>query len=143
MTSTLVDTNVLVDILGGPGLGAWSQFALVRCALEGELVINPIIWAELSASYGSEEDLEAAFSHLPVGRLELPFEAGFPAGQAHAAYRKAGGLREKTLPDFLIGGHASVGGLRLLTRDANRFRHHFPNVILLTPETLPMPDTHP
>jgi len=41
--------------------------------------------------------------------------------------------RSGVLPDFFIGGHAAVIGLRLLNRDALRYRRYFPNIELVTP----------
>jgi predicted nucleic acid-binding protein len=138
MISTLVDTNVLIDMLGGDSpQRLWSRDALERCLLDGVLVINPIIWAELSASPMTEAELVTRFSVLSLQREGIPFEAAFAAGSAHRQYRLAGGRRERTLPDFLIGAHAAFAGHRLLTRDGARYATYFPTIELITPETHP------
>lgn len=136
MTSTVVDTNVLIDVLG-PASPArtWSLSALERCRDEGELVVNPVIWSELSASTLSEAEINLAFGWLGLKRESLSYEAASQAGKAHFAYRRSGGLRERTLPDFLIGAHATVRSHRLLTRDAVRYRAYFPALDIISPET--------
>jgi hypothetical protein len=45
-----------------------------------------------------------------------------------------GGTRTSTLPDLLIGAHAAVLGLTLLTRDTARYRTYFPNLQLVVPD---------
>lgn len=138
MTSTVVDTNVLIDMLG-PATPArmWSLGALKRCAEEGELILNPVIWSELSASPLSELEITLAFGWLGMKRETLSYDAAFHAGKAHFSYRRSGGLRERTLPDFLIGAHAVVRSHRLLTRDAARYRAYFPSLDIISPETHP------
>lgn len=64
----------------------------------------------------------------------IPSAAAFLAGHAHAAYRRAGGMREAVLPDFLIGAHAAVTARPLLTRDPRRIATHIPGATLITPD---------
>ncbi|CDN49167.1 type II toxin-antitoxin system VapC family toxin [Neorhizobium galegae] len=138
MTSTVVDTNVLIDMLGSATPArTWSLRALKRCAEEGELILNPVIWSELSASPLSELEIVLAFGWLGMKRETLSYDAAFQAGKAHFSYRRSGGLRERTLPDFLIGAHAVVRSHRLLTRDAARYRAYFPSLDIISPETHP------
>lgn len=138
MTSTVVDTNILIDMLGPDRPQRnWSFNALKRCLEEGELVLNPIVWSELATSPLSELELNLAFGWLRMRREPLSYEAAFVAGKAHYAYRRAGGLRERTLPDFLVGAQAEARGHRLLTRDAARYRSYFPALDILSPETHP------
>jgi predicted nucleic acid-binding protein len=138
MTSTLVDTNVLIDFLGpASAQRAWSVQALERCLLDGDLVINTIIWSELAVSSLSQTELTSVFVVLGLRREAMSFDAAFAAGKAHRRYRLAGGKRERTLPDFLIGAQAAHGGHRLLTRDGPRYATYFPTVELITPETHP------
>jgi predicted nucleic acid-binding protein len=59
--------------------------------------------------------------------------AAFLAGKAFIEYKRRGGSRASPLPDFFIGAHAAVAGLRLLTRDPTRYRSYFPTVEVLAP----------
>lgn len=111
--------------------------ALEQCIADGMLVINTVIWSELASSSLTETELNSSFGMLALKREALPFEVAFAAGKAHRKYRLAGGTKERTLPDFLIGAHAAIGGHRLLTRDGPRYSSYFPTVPLITPETHP------
>lgn len=131
---TLVDSSVLLDVLTADAAwGQWSQQALARAGDEGRLVINPIIYAEISTGFDKIEDLDDAVPPGDFEREPLPYEAGFLAGKAFLAYRGQGGQRRSPLPDFYIGAHAAVRGYRLLTRDVPRYRTSFPSLPLLTP----------
>ncbi|MEI7742805.1 MAG: PIN domain-containing protein [Chloroflexota bacterium] len=129
-----MDSNVLIDILGDPGpWTAWSADALAAIAEEHELVINPVVYAEIAVGYESIEELEAAIPTSLLRREEIPYPAAFLAATCFRDYRRRGGIRTGVLPDFLIGAHAAVAGLRLLTRDARRFRTYFPTLDIIAP----------
>lgn len=135
MRRFLVDTNVIVDVLSrDPNGYGWSAATLLRCADEGPLAINPIIYAELSVGFERIEDLDLALPATDWLRLPLPWSAGFLAGRAFRGYRRRGGSRSRPLPDFYIGAHAAVEDLTLITRDVARFRTYFPTVRLVAPE---------
>jgi len=130
----LVDSNVLLDIAtADPRWSPWSTGALEQAANEAPLVINPLIYAEVSIRFTRIEDLEQAVPSDLFRRDALPYEAGFLAGKAFISYRRRGGNRTSPLPDFFIGAHAAVADLRLLTRDATRYRTYFPTVELIGP----------
>ncbi|WP_349361991.1 type II toxin-antitoxin system VapC family toxin [Streptomyces sp. PH10-H1] len=132
--STLVDSCVLLDLaLDDPTWGQWSADALAEAADEGPLVINPIVYAEVSVGYDAVEDLDFFLPATEYRREALPFPAGFLAGKAFLKYRRAGGAKTSPLPDFYIGAHAAVAGHRLLTRDKARYATYFPTVTLITP----------
>lgn len=134
MDAVLVDSNVLLDVAtNDPAWGGWSAEALERTADEAILVINPLVYAEVSIGFDAIEDLEAALPIDLYRREALPYEAGFLAGKCFLHYRRAGGLKRSPLPDFYIGAHAAVAGYRLLTRDATRYRTYFPNLALIAP----------
>ena len=131
----LVDSNVIIDVrTEDPVWFAWSAGALSAAADRYELAINPIIYAELSVDAERIEELDAELPESDYRRLPLPYEAGFLAGKAFVSYRRAGGERRSSLPDFYIGAHAAVRGLTLLTRDAARYRTYFPTVTLISPK---------
>ncbi len=107
---------------------------LARCADSGTLVINPIVYAEVSVSFARIEDLDDVLSDEAYVRAPLPWEAAFLAGKCFLEYRRRGGARRSPLSDFYIGAHAAVAGLPLLTRDARRYRTYFPSLHLLAPQ---------
>ncbi len=134
MSRVLVDSNVLLDVMTESGEWfEWSAGALERCANEGELAINPIVYAEVSVRFERIEELEDALAPGQFLRLPLPWEAAFLAGKCFVAYRRRGGVRPSALPDFYIGAHAAVSRLRLLTRDTRRYRTFFPGLELVAP----------
>jgi predicted nucleic acid-binding protein len=135
MPGTLVDSNVVLDVLTeDPRWFKWSSSALERCANEGKLYINPVVYAEVSVRFKTIEEFEASLPREFFERLQMPYEAAFLAGKVFLAYRKEGGTKVSTLPDFFIGAHAAVAGLRLLTRDGRRYRTYFPSLELISPE---------
>ncbi len=131
---TLVDSSVILDIVTeDPAWAEWSADALARARDDGTLVINPIVYAEVSAGFARIEDLDDAVPADDFQREALPYEAGFVAGKAFLAYRRQGGQQRSPLPDFYLGAHAAVRRYRLLTRDAARYRSYFPTVGLIAP----------
>ena len=130
----LVDANILIDIAtADPVWADWSAEALAAAGAEAPLVINPLVYAEVSVAFDRIEDLDRLLPEAVFRREPLPWAAGFLAGKAFLAYRRRGGARRGVLPDFYIGAHAAVAGYRLLTRDRGRFGTYFPRVPLITP----------
>jgi hypothetical protein len=131
---TLVDTNVLFDFLSQDAdWFDWSAAMLTDAADRGPIVINPIVYAEVSVRYDRIEDVESALSPEYFVRAPLPWEAAFLAAKCFERYRRRGGARRSPLPDFFIGAHAAVAGLTLLTRDPQRYRDYFPRLTLIAP----------
>ncbi len=137
MTSVLVDSNILLDIFQGGVHAEWSRYALASAGSRMPLFVNPVIWSEIAVRFDSEASLNTLLRGLAVRKRELSFEAAFMAGLAHGRYRRAGGVRERTLPDFLIGAHAAHEDHTLLTRDPARYRTYFPDLALIAPDTHP------
>lgn len=134
MPGYLVDSNVLLDVLTEDrDWLAWSAGALATCADQGPLAINPLIYAEVSIGFDRIEELDTALDPAVFQRRPLPWEAAFLAGKCFLRYRRRGGTRSSTLPDFYIGAHALVEGLTLVTRDARRYRTYFPRLPLVAP----------
>ena len=137
MAEIMVDSNVLLDVLTeDPHWFGWSIAAIEEHAEDNTLVINAVIYAEVSIAFDRMEDLQEA---LPPGLVidrPIPLEAAFLAGKCFAMYRRRGGTKTAPLPDFFIGAHAAVGGMSLITRDAPRYRTYFPSLKLICPAGL-------
>lgn len=134
LAEVLIDSNILLDIFTEDK--NWferSSSALSEIANEAILVINPIIYAEISVRFKTIEDLEEAIPKEIFRRQDLPWEAGFLAGKCFLKYRQRGGTRRSPLPDFYIGAHAAIRKMGLLTRDKNRYQTYFPKLEIITP----------
>jgi predicted nucleic acid-binding protein len=132
---TLVDSNVLLDVLSGdPHWLTWSVDALDARAAVGRLLIDEVIYAELSVRMASEAELNAAVARLNVSFERSPQRALFMAGQSFRRYRNAGGTRTGVLANLFIGAHAQILGCPVLTRDVRRYRTYFPDVELISPD---------
>lgn len=134
----LVDTNVLVDVLeNDPDWSDWSVAQLRAQAQIHRLVINPVIYAELSLAFSTVEALDEMLGALQIPVIEMPKPALFLAGKAFVKYRRktdqGSGTQTNVLADFFIGAHAAVAGLPVLTRDVRRYSEHFPTVPLIFP----------
>jgi predicted nucleic acid-binding protein len=131
---TLVDTNVLLDLLTNDPIWAdWSIGRLDAASLRGPLAINDFVYAELSVRFATIEALDAVVAEMGLTIAATPGAALFLAGKVFQRYRAAGGRRSGVLPDFFIGAHASVLRCPLLSRDAGRYRTYFPAIDLVAP----------
>jgi predicted nucleic acid-binding protein len=106
---------------------------LSQAADSGRIVINPVIYGEISVHFDTIEELDETLADTPFDREPLPYEAAFLASKAFLAYRRRGGTRQSLFPDFLIGAHAAIAGYSLLTRDISRYRTYYPELPLITP----------
>lgn len=131
---TLVDSNVLLDVFsGGQPWVAWSRRQLELAVLRGSLLINDVIYAEISVQFPAAQSVDAALNEILIEVVSTPRPALFLAGKAFLRYRAAGGRRTGVLSDFFIGAHAAVQNIPILTRDIRRYRHYFPTVELIAP----------
>jgi predicted nucleic acid-binding protein len=132
--TTLVDSNVLLDVLTEDDDWLdWSASMLEKAAEGGRVVINPLVYAEVSLGFDRIEELDAALPPEHFAREPLPWAAAFLAARAFLKYKRRGGARVHPLPDFYIGAHAAVAGYSLLTRDARRYRTYFPKLRMIAP----------
>lgn len=130
----LVDTNVLLDVVEDhPQWADWSQQQLEAAALNHQLVINAVVYAELSIGFRRIEEVEAVLAETQILLEEIPREALFLAGKVFQRYKARGGTRTGVLPDFFIGAHAAVLDIPLLTRDARQYADYFPKLELIAP----------
>ncbi|WP_428670619.1 DNA-binding protein [Reyranella sp.] len=115
MNTVLVDSNVLFDILtNDERWQPWSSQALNQAASNGRLIINPIIFGEVSVGFPTIGEVEDVLPSTMFERERIPYDAAFLAAKALAAYRRR-------------------GGYKILTRDVARYRTYFPNLTLIAP----------
>jgi predicted nucleic acid-binding protein len=134
LADCLVDSNVLLDLITQDREWLeWSAAMLTEAGIRGRLVINPVVYAEVSVNYARMEEFDAALPPTFIERRGIPWAAAFLAGKSFERYRLAGGGRTAPLRDFFIGAHAAVEDLTLLTRDPRRFRAYFPKLRIIAP----------
>ncbi len=129
----IADSNILLDIFtNDPHWGDWSAKQLALAFDIGPVIINPLIYAEISVGFSSIEELEFSLP-VQIGREDLPWEAAFLAGKCFKKYRQHGGLKTAPLPDFYIASHAVVTGRVLITRDRRTYQKIFPDLEVIAP----------
>jgi hypothetical protein len=90
--ATLVDSCVLLDVITGDEQWAdWSAGEIAVALDAGRVVINPLIYTEVSVGYETVEELEELLPASDYEREPLPYLAGFAAGKAFVRYRRVGG----------------------------------------------------
>ena len=137
MISTLVDSNVLLDLSDESVWTEWSAKAVEEAENQGTMIINAVVYSEASVLFKDPAEFDEFAPPSRYVREAIPMNAAFIAGKRHLDYRKRGGVRRRTLPDFLIGAHALAQGYRLLTRDATRYRSYFPELDIIAPDSHP------
>ena len=132
--SIIVDSNIILDILTKDKIWyEWSAGKLAEYAAENDLIINQIIYAEISIRFSKVEELKAVLKEANIKCENMPFEAGFLAGKCFMAYKKRGGVKGSVLPDFYIGAHAAITRRPILTRDKSRYVSYFKNLRVVSP----------
>lgn len=134
---TAVDTSVLLAIFKGESDGAAWLDSLKRWRAEGGLVVCDVVIAELSAGIAERAALASALHDLGLAFDPLTLASAHHAGQAFAAYRRAGGPRQHLIPDFLVGAHATLQADRLAAKDRGYLRPYFAQLSVVTPLTSP------
>jgi hypothetical protein len=130
----IVDSNIVLDLWDrDPVWSSWSAQQLRLLSPLNDLVINAVIYAEISARFSSQANLDTAIGELGLSMLEIPRKAAFLAGKAFQDYRRQGGKKNHVLPDFFIGAHAAALRCRILTRDTRPYATYFPTVPLIAP----------
>ncbi len=131
----LVDTNILLDLAtDNSEWFDWSLEAIETAATDGPLLINVIVYAELSARYEQARDVDELLAASGIQFVDIPRTAAFLAANAFSQYRAAGGAKTGVLSDFFIGAHALALDIPILTRDVRRYRTYFPQLRLIAPQ---------
>ena len=153
-----VDTNILLDLLGGdPAARLTARGTLSASLGGGTLVVCPVVYAELDATFGQSQETERFLSDLGIELEDFTREALRFTSAAWRAYTRRRGpriqcarcghhanflcpacqspiaWRQHLISDFLIGGHATAQADALITRDVGYYRTYFPRLPLVVP----------
>lgn len=135
--TTVVDTNVLIDLLSGSAAEIKVAENAVRVTgRQGRLLLPTICYAELAGRFKSRRDLDSFLKIMPVTLMPLNADAGYLAGVFYNEYRRRGGARTRILADFIVAAQAQLGADRLLTTDKRFFGPSFPKLISVSPADL-------
>jgi hypothetical protein len=152
--TTAVDTNALLALLYNDAHADASEAALRRAYRNGQVVITPVVYAELAADghFESVAALDEFLTDLSIQRTDPSQVALFRAGETFQQYtdRRPAGLqcpscgteqtvlctecgtnlrpRQHIAADFLIGAHAAVDCERLLSFDSGFYATYFPSL---------------
>lgn len=75
---TLVDSNVLIDLVtDDPIWAAWSQERLEEADREGPVIINDIVYAEVSTSFSTFVAFEAMLERARLSTAPIPARRSF------------------------------------------------------------------
>lgn len=135
MIEIMVDSNILIDIFSkDPVWFKWSSDTIEQYAEQSRFIINQIIYGEISISFKRIEELEESLPPSYFVRDSIPWEASFLAAKVFYQYKKNGGKKNLILPDFLIGAHAAVRGVPLITRDISNYKTYYPDLKIISPQ---------
>jgi predicted nucleic acid-binding protein len=99
---------VLLDVITGDEQWAdWSAEQIAAALDAGRVVINPVVYAEVSVGYETVEELDELLPASDYEREPLPYLAGFAAGKAFVRYRRGGGDKRSPMPDFYVSAKAT------------------------------------
>ena len=130
---TAIDSSVLFTVFKGePDARSWVDL-LARERDSSQLVVCDVVYAELATLFAEPGELEATLAALGIKFDPMLPESAYRAGQVFLEYRRAGGQRERLLPDFLVGAHAAVQASALAAKDRGYFRRYFAPLRLLSP----------
>lgn len=105
--------------------GASSLSALRAAAALGQLIVCPIVWAELRGAFADAAPMERSLAAAHIAFDPFDRECADVAGAHWREYRRQGGSRTRLIADFFIGAHAQRRGGRLITRDRGFYRRYF------------------
>lgn len=131
--NTAVDSSVLLAILNKEeGWERWNS-ALRLALSDGQLLVCPVVFAEVSVGFPSQDACLHALRLLGMEYSGFSAQTAWLAGRTFLEYRRQGGPRTHLIPDFLIAAHASVEAGRLAAVDRGYIRRYFDDLELLQP----------
>ena len=129
------DTSAVIALADAAQLNhAWTLSEFTTHQAEGPIVINDIVYAELSAGMPDQQAVDEVVARFGLQRASRDDVALFDAGQCFKLYRSARkGPKSNVLPDFFIGATARSLGVPLVTANPKDFRGYFSGLTIVHP----------
>lgn len=134
-----VDTNVLIDLLGGDARADEAEGCVRDALMQGPVVVCEVVVSEITAGLGHGADIMDMVESMGIRYSPVERRSAIRAGEMQRRFnqrRKASGQVSeplRTVPDFLVGAHAMLQCSALITRDAGFFRDYFKGLKLIVP----------
>lgn len=128
-----IDSSVLIDLLADGPLAESSEACLRESLSIGSVVVCDVALAEVCTALRQGSEALAVLEDMGIRFSPMESKSALRAGEMQRRHRQREGLRQRTVPDFLIGAHALLQCDGLITRDAGFFRDYFKGLKLIVP----------
>ena len=130
-----IDSSVIIDLLADDARTAEGAEASLRQSLtNGPVVVCDVVLAEITTALRDGAEALGVLEEMGIAFLAVEARSAVRAGEMQRRYRQRGGLRQRTVPDFIVGAHALLQCSALITRDASFFRDYFKGLKLIVPK---------
>ncbi len=130
-----IDSSVIIDLLADDVRTAEGAEASLRQSLtNGPVVVCDVVLAEVTTALRDGAEALGVLEEMGIAFLAVEARSAVRAGEMQRRYRQRGGLRQRTVPDFIVGAHALLQCSGLITRDAGFFRDYFKGLKLIVPK---------
>lgn len=129
-----VDSSVLIDLIGDGARAEAAAHSLRDALHHGPVVVCDVVLAEVCTALKQGSDVLGYLEGAGLGYNAIEAKAALRAGEMQRRYRQRGGIRDRTVPDFLVGAHAMLQCNALITRDAGFFRDYFKGLRVIEPK---------
>jgi predicted nucleic acid-binding protein len=129
-----VDSSVLIEILIGAPQADAAEGALREALAHGPVLVCDVVVAEVCSSLRDGDQAMQVLEDMGIRYGQVEAKSAIRAGEMQRRYRQRGGVRSRTVPDFIVGAHALLQCSALITRDAGFFRDYFKGLKVIVPK---------
>lgn len=129
-----LDSSVLIDLLSGNARAEQVESCLRQCLVVGPVVVCDVVLAEVCTALKDGSETLPILESMSIHFSAMEAKSALRAGEMQRRYRRNGGRRERTVPDFLVGAHALLQCNGLITRDGGFYRDYFKGLRVIEPQ---------